>query len=118
MTAEKSTTDTPLETPLAAAATTSSTEKKGAAATEYQEKMRAWFIDLSPEDRAAALGFVDGPWTALWAQVVRASSLSSAQNQGGSPKTSSVASSSKKGDDGKCDVFWPAHRPLMILSFL
>ena len=67
----------------------------GATSTNRQESMRQWFVALSPEERAAALGFRDATWTALWTDVVRASSsslsLSASQNVSSSEKGASGA---------------------------
>lgn len=100
MTDEKSTISTVAET-ITSAATTSGSEIIGAA-TDYQWKVKQWFTALSPEERAAALGFMDGPWTALWTQVVTASALSSSShNQSESPKIpSDVSHLEKRASEG------------------
>jgi hypothetical protein len=103
MTAEKSTiTTTPEATTTTTTPSTAATSvsEKMDAATEYQENIKEWFTSLSPEDRAAALGFTDGPWTALWTQVVKAS-LSSSKSEEGTPQDSMSNNVVKKGASGK-----------------
>ncbi|KAG7363365.1 hypothetical protein IV203_026725 [Nitzschia inconspicua] len=58
--------------PPEGAETTGSTVRssKNEPSPNFQQNVRQWFNSLSVEDRAAALGFTDGPWLMLWTRLV------------------------------------------------